>query len=65
MNKLERMKEILKANHDFGKRVGYKMCVVDELHDMLEMHNFNKRDYQGEFIGDKEEENNNDSSRAL
>ena len=27
MNKLERMKEIMKASPDFGKRV----CVVDEL----------------------------------
>lgn len=37
MTKLERMKEIAKANPDFGKRVGYKMCVIDELHDIKEL----------------------------
>ena len=37
MTKGERMKEIAKASPDFGKRVGYKMCVVDELHDMKEL----------------------------
>ncbi len=31
MNRLERMKEIAKEYPDFGKRVGYKMCMVDEL----------------------------------
>ena len=36
MTKAERMKEIMKANPDFGKGVGYKMCVVDELNDMKE-----------------------------
>lgn len=36
MNRVERMNEIMKASPDFGKRVGYKMCVVDELHDMKE-----------------------------
>lgn len=35
MNRLERMKEILKASPDFGKGVGLKMCVVDEFHDEL------------------------------
>jgi hypothetical protein len=38
MSRLELMKEILKASPDFGKRVGYKMCVVDELHDIKEKH---------------------------
>ena len=37
MTKEERMKEIAKASPNFGKRVGYKMCVVDELHDMKEL----------------------------
>ena len=37
MTKEERMKEIVKASPDFGKRVGYKMCVVDEFHDMKEL----------------------------
>ena len=37
MTKGERMKEIAKASPDFGKRVGYKMCVVDEFHDMKEL----------------------------
>lgn len=37
MTKLEQMKEIAKANPDFGKRVGYKMCVIDELHDIKEL----------------------------
>ena len=37
MNRLERMKEIMKTNPDFGKGVGYKMCVVDEFHDMKEL----------------------------
>ena len=36
MTREERMKEIMKASPDFGKGVGYKMCVVDELHDMKE-----------------------------
>lgn len=30
MNRLERMKEIMKASPNFGKGVGYKMCMVDE-----------------------------------
>ena len=30
------MKEIVKTSPDFGKRVGYKMCIVDEFHDMKE-----------------------------
>jgi len=37
MTKLERMKEIAKASPGFGKRVGYKMCVIDELHDIKEL----------------------------
>jgi len=37
MTKGERMKEIAKASPDFGKRVGYRMCVVDEFHDMKEL----------------------------
>lgn len=37
MSKEERMKEILKENPNFGKGVGYKMCVVDELHDIKEL----------------------------
>ena len=37
MTKDERMKEIAKASPDFGKRVGYKMCVIDEFHDMKEL----------------------------
>ena len=37
MTKYERMKEIVKASPDFGKRVGYKMCVVDEFHDIKEL----------------------------
>ena len=37
MTKDERMKEIVKASPDFGKRVGYKMCVVDEFHDIKEL----------------------------
>ena len=37
MTKDERMKEIAKASPNFGKRVGYKMCVVDEFHDMKEL----------------------------
>ena len=32
MTKEERMKEIMKSSPDFGKRVGYKICVVDELY---------------------------------
>ena len=36
MTREERMKEIMKASPDFGKGVGYKMCVVDELNDMKE-----------------------------
>jgi hypothetical protein len=35
------MKEILKASPNFGKRVGYKMCVVDELHDIKELEKIN------------------------
>ena len=31
MNRAKRMKEILKASPDFGKRVGYAMCMTDEL----------------------------------
>jgi len=42
MNKEERMKEILKASPDFGKGVGYKMCVVDELHDIKELEKENE-----------------------
>ena len=42
MTKEERMKEIAKASPNFGKRVGYKMCVVDELHDMKELEAQNK-----------------------
>lgn len=41
MTKFERMKEILKASPNFGKRVGYKMCVVDELHDIKELEKIN------------------------
>lgn len=37
INKLERMKEIMKASPNFGKGVDFKMCVVDELHDMNEL----------------------------
>jgi len=37
MTKLERIKEIVKASPGFGKRVGYKMCVIDELHDIKEL----------------------------
>ncbi len=37
MNKIERMKEIMKASPNFGKGVSYKMCVVDEFHDMEEL----------------------------
>ena len=37
MTKDERMKEIAKSSPNFGKRVGYKMCVVDEFHDMKEL----------------------------
>lgn len=36
MTRAEKMKEIIKEYPDFGKGVGYKMCVVDELHDMKE-----------------------------
>lgn len=43
MNRLERMKEILKASPDFGKRVGYKMCVVDVFHDMKDLEKENKK----------------------
>jgi hypothetical protein len=31
------MKEIMKASPNFGKGVSYKMCVVDEFHDMKEL----------------------------
>lgn len=31
MGRIEQMKEIMKAYPDFGKGVGYKMCIVDEL----------------------------------
>ncbi len=31
MTREERMKEIMKEYPDFGKGVGYKMCIVDEL----------------------------------
>lgn len=31
MTKAERMKEIAKEYPDFGKGVGYKMCMTDEL----------------------------------
>ena len=45
MTKEERMKEIMKANPDFGKRVGYKICVVDELYSMNELEK-DARDYE-------------------
>lgn len=41
MNRLERMKEIIKENPNFGKRVGLKMCVVDEFHDIKELEKIN------------------------
>ena len=37
MGRLERMKEIVKAFPNFGKGVGYKMCVVDEFNDTKEL----------------------------
>ncbi len=37
MTRAERMKEIVKEHPDFGKGVGYKMCVVDEFHDIQEL----------------------------
>lgn len=36
MGRIERIKEIIKENPNFGKRAVFKMCVVDELHDMVE-----------------------------
>ena len=59
----ERMKEIMKAIPDFGKRVGYKICVVDELYDMNELEK-DARDYEkkkhylyeeNEYCGDIED----------
>ena len=62
MNRIERIKEIIKENPDFGRGVGFKICVVDELHDIKEFENDNeklketfnlsKRNYQGKFIGE-------------
>ncbi|MBO7712224.1 MAG: hypothetical protein J6S85_01575 [Methanobrevibacter sp.] len=43
MTRAERIKEIMKASPDFGKRVGYKMCVVDELHDMKKLDGTGKK----------------------
>ena len=55
MNKVERMTEIAKASPDFGKRVGYKMCVVDELHDIKELEKEAER-----FVSEKSDKGNFD-----
>ena len=55
MTKDERMKEIAKASPNFGKRVGYKMCVVDELHDIKELEKEAER-----FVSEKSDKGNAD-----
>lgn len=50
MNRLERIKEIIKASPDFGKRVGYKMCIVDELHDVKEQFEKEAIKYDAEHL---------------
>lgn len=46
------MKEIVKTSPNFGKRVGYKMCIVDEFHDMKEQLEKEAKAYALEW-GDK------------
>ena len=58
MNKVERMTEIAKASPDFGKRVGYKMCVVDELHDIKELEKEAER-----FVSEKSDKGNFDTEQ--
>ena len=58
MTKDERMKEIAKASPNFGKRVGYKMCVVDELHDIKELEKEAER-----FVSEKSDKGNFDTEQ--
>lgn len=55
MSRIERIKEIIKEYPNFGKRVGFKMCVVDELHDMVEAKKKNNS-YSGYFVAKVDKE---------